>query len=438
MKARRILFALLFIMGFALFAHGQGFLTLDQVNNHKSFTYTKELRENPDSVISLTLEDLKTIPDDISKFRNLHRIEFYFCLEMDINKELKKLSTLQNIISIVIYNGENTAAFPDQILNFKQLKDLHISGWKFKQIPEAIGNLTNLENLSFGSGLDGGCDLESLPKNISKLTHLKSLNLWGNLEIKLGDEFYGLHQLEELCLTWVSFDTKRVFESFGNLRDLSISGTEAESLDGISNLTHLKSLTVDYPEKLKTLGNDFVKLDSLEYFYFYFFPTTYNLDEMTKLSELSNLTTFECMIDKGCTPDFPFPKTGFPALKKLKISTLSEVEISDVVKKISSISSLEDLSLNMFKTTKLPTNLFNLKQLKKLTLNRLPLEELDGNFKKLNVETLNIYNIHIESLPRDLLKMKNLKHIELSRTKIKRSDDFLMELRNNDVKVKLH
>ena len=147
-KMIKQLFNILLILGFSQSIIAQGFLSLEKVNSHESLTYKEAQKVNPDSVISLSLEEMKTIPNDISKFKNIHQIEFYFCLEMDINKELNKLHLLKNLISISIYAGDRTTEFPSEILKFSRLKEFLISGWKFKKLPESFGSLKNLEVLA--------------------------------------------------------------------------------------------------------------------------------------------------------------------------------------------------------------------------------------------------------------------------------------------------
>jgi len=431
------LFNILLILGFSQSIIAQGFLSLEKVNSHESLTYKEAQKVNPDSVISLSLEEMKTIPNDISKFKNIHQIEFYFCLEMDINKELNKLHLLKNLISISIYAGDRTTEFPSEILKFSRLKEFLISGWKFKKLPESFGSLKNLEVLAFGSPLNGGCNLEALPKSIVELKKLKSLNLWGNMEIKLGDEFYNLHQLTSLEMTWVSYDAQKLFANFENLTSLDIIGIEAESLEGISNLKHLKKLDLGYHENLKTLGSDFNKFNSLEYLSIRITPDIYNETEMTKLSELKNLKYIYLEITKECPTNFPFPKTGFNKINTMHVNVENKVRMEKVIDKISRITSLTNLTLVKFQTPKLPSNLFELSQLKTLQLISIPLKKLNGNFKKLNIDTLKIYNIPIETLPKDFLKMRHLKYVTLGRTKIKRSDDFLMDLRKYGVRVKV-
>ncbi len=85
--------------------------------------------------------------------------------------------------------------FPTTILECKDLRFLTFSGSKIRKLPEAIGNLSRLEELDLGSN-----KLEHIPNVLSRLTNLHTLVLSNN---QICDLYFlkGLVQLKYLILS---------------------------------------------------------------------------------------------------------------------------------------------------------------------------------------------------------------------------------------------
>lgn len=69
--------------------------------------------------------------------------------------------------------------------------------------------------------MSGGNKILTFPKEIINLKKLRVLSLWGNMEMVLVNEFYQLHALEELDLSFiVNLDFEKACKSFPNLKKL--------------------------------------------------------------------------------------------------------------------------------------------------------------------------------------------------------------------------
>ena len=88
-------------------------------------------------------------------------------------KEPEKVKSL--IINGYMNPDGPFSIFPKEIENFKNLQILYLSDQQFTEIPEFIGNLTTLVELSLAGG-----ELEKLPNSIFKLKNLKELLLNDN------------------------------------------------------------------------------------------------------------------------------------------------------------------------------------------------------------------------------------------------------------------
>ncbi len=97
----------------------------------------------------------------------------------EASKEPEKVKSL--IMNGYMSAGGPLTIFPKEIEKFKNLQILYLSDQKFKEVPEFIGNLTNLVELSLAGGV-----LEKVPDAIFKLKNLKELLLNDN---KFSEEY---------------------------------------------------------------------------------------------------------------------------------------------------------------------------------------------------------------------------------------------------------
>jgi Leucine-rich repeat (LRR) protein len=91
----------------------------------------------------------------------------------EASKEPEKVKSL--IINGYMNSNVPFTIFPKEIENFKNIEILYLSDQEFTEVPEFIGNLTHLVELSFAGG-----KLEKVPNSIFKLKFLKELLLNDN------------------------------------------------------------------------------------------------------------------------------------------------------------------------------------------------------------------------------------------------------------------
>lgn len=106
-------------------------------------------------------------------------------------------------------------AFPEEIMQLKNLQVLNLSKNNIKEIPKEIGTLTHLQVLNISKNR-----LENIPQEIGKLTNLVSLDLGRNKIVDVPKEIGNLNQLELLDL-WDN-DISLIPDEIKNLTNLKV------------------------------------------------------------------------------------------------------------------------------------------------------------------------------------------------------------------------
>jgi internalin A len=413
----------------------QGFNPYTALEDYRHYSYEEALKVHPDSVFVLVFTETQTIPAGIKKFKHLKSLQIEACVEMDLEKELKKIRGNQELIHLSI-GGYYGKEFPEIVLQFTSLKALELKGMEFSVVPDGIGNLRKLEFLAFGDPAFGGCELRSLPPTLKNLSGLKTLVLCGNMEYVPGDEFYQLTQLEEIDLTWVQFfDFARFCKSFPNLVRLNISGCQIESLQGIEQLGRLEELTVGMYEGLASFGDRFHELSSLRFLRVILMDSTLNKEIFRSISMLPNLNTLYLHYLNGCPGDFPFAGSGFPQLRNFHIEGNGTNKLSETIEVLIWLPKLEELGLAVFSGAELPQELFGMRSLKVLSLYSLDIRELPEDISKLSLVSLKIGNTKLATLPYSMLDMPSLRHLRLWKTNILHDNPVITQLQSKGVEI---
>ncbi|MDR7212073.1 hypothetical protein [Flavobacterium piscis] len=155
----------------------------------------------------------------------------------------------QNLLESINLVECGLSTIPNSIVNLKQLKELKLRGLPLKSFPEVITQLENLEVLEIDSSL---IKLPNDFSNLKKLKKLKKLNLDGSLNhgdtreskyLKPIPEVIGeLKSLEELSLGSCKVFDITPITPLKNLKKLDLRYSALKNCAGFSNFTRLEDL----------------------------------------------------------------------------------------------------------------------------------------------------------------------------------------------------
>lgn len=159
--------------------------------------------------------------------------------------------------SLIIKSCKNNILYPG-LGKLTHLKKLEIK-CDLKELPEEIGNLTNLTELDLSKN-----KLTSLPKEIGNLTNLTKLNLSTNRQLRnLPKEIGNLTNLTELHLDKTDIYSLLHIENLTNLTHLHLGFNPRVDLEKIKNLTNLKVLEISAGTKNATLPSNIQNLPNI-------------------------------------------------------------------------------------------------------------------------------------------------------------------------------
>jgi len=296
-----------------------------------------------------------------------------------------------------------------------------------KFFPSGISKLTNLKSLDlFGINTYKKGDIASLPKSITKLSLSHS-----NVPQFVINEIGQLSNIEDLTIldTTEPDISKLDLSPLANIKKLTVSHNDyygaykKDYLDALmlNKLNNLTSLTLEYYVINKNGFENLIKYHpNLKELVFddCAFDENVNLDSIKKLTKL---TTLEFNRVYGyCDEDYTVfgescPKSTIPksvySLTNLKKLTVSEHNNPNV-NLIGNLKNLEYVDLSYTELNEIPSGVFSLNNLKYLNVRGNNLKEIPNeisNLKKL--ETLNIiFNDDITSVPYSVCNLKNFEY----------------------------
>lgn len=264
-------------------------------------------------------------------------------------------------------------------------KELDLSSEQLTSVPRQVTDLNNLTSLNLEDNR-----LSSLPPEIGGMSKLRFLRLGGNKLLQLPPEIGNLRNLELLDLGLGMITRAGRRSKSNHLRELPLE---------IGNLTTLKKLDLG--------GNFFSQLGA----------------ELNGLSELQSL-----ILENN---DFTFVPKVVCALPNLKSLDLTGNQLTSVPPEISQLTTLIDLYLRDNYLTNLPpeisrlTNLYNLdlsyNQLTSLPLEISQLTKLRNLFLRTN---------HLTSVPPEIIKLTKVTYIDLRNNQLPIPPETLVDPRN--------
>lgn len=200
-------------------------LTLFIGQNTNTFTFG-----SPESYIknniNLSQSDVDNLFDVlITKKEKLYNLYLYGTGITEIPESIGQLSNL--ILLNLSYNKlEN---LPDEVCDLKKLQILSLSNNKITNLPERIGELVNLKWIDLNKN-----PIANLPDSIINLRKLEKLSLLKTGIIK--DDINKIEQLEQLCINNSDniFGTKKDIEFYKNpkilIDDIGLSRTQNKNV----------------------------------------------------------------------------------------------------------------------------------------------------------------------------------------------------------------
>ena len=340
----------------------------------------------------LTLTVCDTIPDNLYSNRNLKQLSIHnslgYCISpvKVLSAEIAKLQSLESLNFISNYTF---APLPPEI---KLLQNLTYLGTT-DIIPE-IAELTNLKSLNLI--ISSEQELEDLKLlSFEKLTNLEFLYIHFNGGVKISEEskilngFEGLTKLKHLHIFQANLKVLAAIPTLENLTTMSLNGVSGKELLDFTRFPNIDTLSITRAPDLKAIPG-----------------SVYQLQNLVKLSITSS--AIEAI------------EEGVSNLKNLKHLELNHNKIMSLPSDFNSLNSLEVLSLGRnFNLRKLPENIGDLINLKRIAVNSCQLSTLPESITQLkNLEAL-ICNVNdLTSLPADWSEMKYLKVLNFERNKI--------------------
>lgn len=278
---------------------------------------------------------------------------------------------------------------------------LDLSEMALNSLPASIGELKDLKVLNLSKN-----NLQTLPPEIGKLKQLKSLNLWNNSLHDLPVEFQQLNALEVLDLEDNHFtEIPSIVFKLSNLKSIDLEHNIISELrDDIKNLTSLQQLDVSR-NKLHHINSAIGELKQL---------LVLNL-KGNLLTELPNnicqLTQLKSLLVVGNPLEEALQNAADEGIDAVS-EYFRDKQIIELIQKAKA-SNIFKLDLSGRGITELPEELFELKQLKILSLDHNEIWEIPNAITQLSaLEVLDLSHNQLVSIPKIIDELPNLKFIE--------------------------
>jgi Leucine-rich repeat (LRR) protein len=319
--------------------------------------------------------------------------------------------------------GEDFKAFFEMLEKLPRLKELEITIGDGQHLLSTIANLPTLKYLKIS-----GKSLGEFPKEIKKLTNLRTLELWIYQWEHIGRKSHlaalgGLPKLEELVLD-AKFNTPSGLGSLKQLKVLEARGLPND-LDGISELTSLEDLTLEYggrdADVRATEGLHALKRLKIKTSGKITFPPSW-----AKLEYLEELDLWSSHF-----PQMPEVISTIPLLKRLTMFSNRLEELPDW---ICNFSDLEELKLSYNAIKALPEAFANLQNLQKIILDTNALTEFPSAFLQMPaLKDISLYENKIVDFPVGPLNFPELEQIILSKNRIAKMPTALLGLPKGEI-----
>ena len=118
--------------------------------------------------LDLSQNEIETLPQDLSKLKHLKTLRLENCRLTEVWSAITQLTSLEELD----LSGNKVKTLPQDLSKLKHLKTLRLKYCRLTEVWPAITQLTCLEELDLSQN-----EIETLPQDLSKLKHLKTLRL---------------------------------------------------------------------------------------------------------------------------------------------------------------------------------------------------------------------------------------------------------------------
>ncbi len=242
-------------------------------------------------------------------------------------------------------------------------KELHLSVMGLTELPESLGQLTQLQSLHLSSN-----QLTALPESLGQLTQLQTLDLFDNQLTALPESLGQLTQLQTLDLSHNQLTA--LPESLGQLtqlQSLNLYHNQLTALpESLGQLTQLQTLNLSH-NQLTALPESLGQLTQLQTLHL----TGNRLTALPEsLGQLTQLQTLD--LDHNQLTALP---ESLGQLTQLQTLDLSHNQLTALPESLGQLTQLQTLNLSGNRLTALPEWLGNLAKLQMLTIKGNPLPE---------------------------------------------------------------
>ncbi len=353
------------------------------------------------------------------------------------------LSSLFGVKEIFVdsNHSQQLSEIPENIGDLTNLESLDLSFNNITLIPDSLYKLKCLKYLNLSRN-----KLQRVPAFISKMKFLKDIVVYANPFKELDDnlafktypynhqynkdkeEYEPIVYTENILVinsSWLEIPIARIIEitRFNKVDTLRVESSEM--LDKLLNsgslkdFSHIKCLDLSYSEWLRK-----DKYDGYSISYHWY-------NEQSKIKEISDeIKHFQSLeelnLKSNRLESFPSEILELKNLKKLNLSSNSFTELPD----LSNLSDLELLDFSSNSLSEIPESIFSLIKLKTLDLGfNHNIKTISDKIHQLqHLESLSINENDIECLPTELGKLKNLLSLNVSGNPLKNHLEIITKL----------
>ncbi|KAL3701237.1 hypothetical protein R1sor_019259 [Riccia sorocarpa] len=378
---------------------------------------------------------VSSIPSSLRKLTSLQFLEV---------RKITGSQTIPNIIGplrqlqVLRMQCWAIAELEDAVRELVALRELYLECQGISDLPDTLGNLTNLQKLAFEY------PIRSLPTSLSNLTQLKWMHLRGdfgtvqfrNASGRVIEELSG----DSTCCVTLRDGDEAVLDSFQHLRGfmanqtkLRLWCTRVSSTVIVRNMINLESLRINVFGEISTAVPDiFGDLRQLQILELTCGAVENSLVEGLRLLSSLEKLCLDCATVEhlpllfGCYSTLKTLQIRCPSLHSLPVTIgnfikLKEVDIWDtglrsLPKSFTKLSNLQSLSLrDLQKLELLPEDIENLQSLESLDIWNCAIERLPESIGDLcSLRTLRFPGSSLHTLPESLGRLSGLTALELS------------------------